>query len=253
VIRIYTPDRNGFYAVGFGRAIKGTTTGWIAVGDVQVEGQPGQPAPPAGDSAAATPAKRRRDPNKVKSSWLDFSVDITLVSPSAFQSTILENSAGLTQIGFTAGYGHRFSGSIVGFQLDAFYASTSGTGTINGGTYTAKGFGADAGLDLQFVNGGQFSLSGVAKIGLSINSAGNTTSAESFSTSNIIGVPLRIELDARKYFGSFGILLGAGYQIETLSSVPVVLPLPGSPPPTSSANFSLSGLYGRLGVTLQFD
>src|SRR3954469_16063032 len=66
-IRIYTPDRGGYYAINFGKEIKGTKIGWISTADVQVDA--------SGGGATAAPAAGTRQVSRsgqsVKPSWLD--------------------------------------------------------------------------------------------------------------------------------------------------------------------------------------
>jgi hypothetical protein len=259
-IRIYTPDRAGYYAVNFGKQIKGATVGWILSTDVAVDGggEP-SPAPPGEPAAANDPARKgqpqqRRTGGRVKPSWLDVSFVLQNAAPSAFQEAISEEAKGVSSTGFSLGYAHHAPGSKFGFAFEAFYYSMSGTGT--NGTYQAKGFGGRAGIDLQFVNSNQFSFDGILNIGMSINSAGNANSTVEFDTTNIIAFPIRLGVDLRKYFGGFGLLAGAGYQIMSLKEVPVVLEGPldaDGNPPEGLADLSLSGLYFHLGVSIAFD
>jgi hypothetical protein len=249
VIRVYTPDRSGFYAVNFGKPIKGTQTGWIAVGDVQLaDGAVG------GAAAAGTPtrAPRRAYSNRMKPSWLDLTFSLVMMSPSSFQTAIGEATSGISGSEFGLTYGHRLAGSNLGFAFGAFYYSVKGTGTVD--TYSAKGFGGSAGLDFQFVNQNQFSVSALAAVGMSINSAGNATQTIEFNTSNIIAFPLKIELDLRKYFGTFGFMAGGGYQLASLKEVPVVLQGGTAANPNQTvADFALSGLFIKGGISLNFD
>jgi hypothetical protein len=274
-VRIWLPARGAFYALSFGKVIKGTATGWIPAANVQTDSGV-QPPPLGGYSKEGLDAKaraqaqavaRRRAALRAKPNWLDFGLDLNMVSPSDFQTAIGEAPKGVTTMGFSAEYGHRLSGSNLGLVFGAFYYSFKGTGVANSGAeYAAKGFGGNVGLDLQFLNQNQLVISGKATFGMSINNAGNTEPVGTgtnqqmiqFDTSNIVAFPIKVELDVHKYFGGFGLFAGGGYQLATLKDVPIVIAdtSPTSDPnnPTqSAANFNLSGLYGRLGVSFNFE
>jgi hypothetical protein len=247
-IRIYRPDRNGFYAVNFGKPIKGTSMGWIATSDVQIAD--GAAAPPAAGGHAS---RSSGGGGGNRGSWVDIDYNLVMMSPSAFQTKIEEDTKGVSGTQFGLTYGHRIRGSSLGWVLGGFYYTVNGSGTVHNGTYKASGFGANAGLDYALMNSRDFTLSMLGSIGMGVNSAGNTTTAVSFNTTNILSFPIRIELNLRKYWGTFGLTAAGGYQIATLSAVPVVLPEAGSPPPESTADFNLSGIYGRIGVSFNFE
>src|SRR4051812_12039741 len=67
-VRVYTPERNGFYALNFGKPIKGTNIGWISTGDVQLLGGAAEDVV----KSAIGNTKRRSGGNRMKPSWLDF-------------------------------------------------------------------------------------------------------------------------------------------------------------------------------------
>lgn len=264
-VKVYYPDRNGWYAVSFAQPIQGARYGWVHAEDVDV-GDAGGGAASGGNNSGSSSggtsygsSSGSRGPGfRLKKNWLDIGIDLRSTSPSNFQETIGEPTAGFYAKGFSLEYGRRFNPK-VGLALRGFYYSWTSPNTrvdsaskvVVDGNYGASGYGLTAGIDFTAVNVSGFLLSFGAGLGVSLNQAQNSSPTDGFLTTNIVAIPIYGEMNARKFFGAgpLGLGFGVGYQAMTLSEVPVLLPNNAADP--GSANVNVGGLYFHGAICLQ--
>ena len=131
-IKVFFPDRNGFYAIYYGKPFKGAKYGWISAQNVG-------PSPP--DSA---PSNSSSEENKNE---LSFGLNFGSFSPSAFQTTLGESPSSIGEVGIHFSYLRKITTRFFAEMRYDYYSFTNGL--LNS---------ANPSSDFYYANGDMFGL-----------------------------------------------------------------------------------------------
>jgi hypothetical protein len=244
-LKVFFPDRRGFYAVYYATPFKGAKYGWIPAENVGFS---------SGDSPDATAFKDSR-----KNS-LSIGINYGSFSPSAFQQTLGENTSSISEVGFHFSYARDFSYrwfAELRFDYYSFTNSLLNSTTPSTSFYYANGDLFGLSLGYKFINKRKFVLAGMVGPGLAFSQAGDgqgQTSqgqTEYITPSNVYtNVFFTFKAEAAYNLGSaFAIYADLGYELNTVSSVAL---LNSSGASLTSTNLNLSTVLLDAGLRFRF-
>jgi len=249
-LKVYSEPRDGFYSMYFQKEFKGTHYVWISADEIDLQSSGGSSF--SSFKSSVSPTNTRQGKNRIR-----FGANYGLYGPSEYQIGIGDTASSFGGLGFHADYERRFSKLFAGmfaFDLNTYTQATSAA--VPGGSYFTTGYSGMLGVVFYILNKEKFTLSTTLAGGMSIYSAGNGITTTAISTQNIIGFPFlgTVNVDYRlfhkkpAFFGNLWIFLKLGYQIQSLSLIPIMLPSAAQ----STANISLNAPIATLGLQMEF-
>lgn len=270
-LKVYSPPKNGYYAMYFAKEWKGTHYVWLSANEIAVQdsGSMGSSnsfstnfgSKPRSNGSSSSGSGRIAK-NKIR-----IGGNLYMFSPSDFQTGIGQAQSSITTFGFNLNYERRFGKFAVNASFQ--YYSMGANTTEAGGNYSVGGFLGMVGGSYYIYSKGALDISASALVGLSLYTAQETIPTNTIildtnsnrvgqiSTSNIMGVPIEATLNADYRFynrapqllKNLSGFLKIGYRIESLGNIPAYSIT------TSKAvtpNISLSAPVVQAGLGLEF-
>jgi len=245
-VRVYSEARNGFYAIFFKEPWKGTQYVWIPADSVELS--PSQAHKRGRQNHQSDDIPRGELENFVSGTGSFF-----LFNPSDLQSFLGDTSYSVMSLGFDLEYLHRFLERFAASFRAGYFLFSSPVVSANNPAinYNVSGFTFLLNASYFIILNRTFSVRVEAGAGMSMDTVGDTTSVAQISSFPFIGIPIVGSVTADyRISGDFYAMLRAGYQIHSLSSVPLYVPPSGATPQTT--NVTLSAPFASLGVTFKF-
>lgn|GEM_PF-2346663 len=236
-LKVFFPDRNGYYAVYYSTPIRGANYGWIPAQNVGFSS-------PENESAA--------QPSEFKKNLISVGVNFVSFSPLDFQAKLGEKASSISTPGFHFAYARRFTRKFFGefrYEYYSFTNSLAASADPVNNFYYANGdlFTFSAGY--YFIEREKFSLSASAGPGLSFSQAGDGFGQIVTQPKVYTAIYLAAKVNAAyDLYQSFSIYADLGYELHTISSVALINSL--NRPLT--ADIALTTLLLDLGVRFRF-
>lgn len=249
-LKVYFPDRGGWYAIYFAQPVKGTHYGWMPAQSLQLQenlhNDGAHVAPASGPSRSKTAPS-----GPAASSWVALVGEFGMIAPSALQTALGDPAKSLIAPSFGLEFGHIFPSRWLVTARAGSHFFSQALQSSSSLSYAVNGLELVITAGYALVRGPRTVVSLEAGGGASLGSAGNTSTSQEISTSPILSYPIvgKISLKQR-LMDEIGLLVDAGFRLQSMSAVPLLVPPAGTT--QTSADIALGGPFGSLGFAYRF-
>ena len=253
-LKVFYPDRQGFYAIYYPTPVKGSHYGWIAKENLSLlPAETPADTPPAADAApAASARKSTASDGRRHRNWIQIGLTYASYSPSQFQTTVGENATSLGQVGFEISGGHLFTPHIFGEARLEYYSFTvplQNSPNPTNNFYFANGDLITFSAGYLFLDRPKFSLYGELGPGIGISQAGDVYGTNQTQSQFYISFPITFRVGGTYSFSERFALSGElAEQIHQIGTVNLV----NATSTTLTSPLNLNALVLDLGLQFRF-